>query len=342
MKCHRFLNPIARRASIAMSLLLVALSGLLNAAPVTQPQPAAAPAQKGPLLRARKTSESMMTSRQGRQYRILVSAPSGTPPEKGLPVLYVLDADGWFGTAVEIVKMREYEKLAPTIVVGVASPNHFFFDPSRTYDFTQPGSADPDFEGIPLGGADEFLAFLDRKLKPWVRTHYRTDGARQVLFGHSLGGLFALHAMFKEPDGFAIYLAASPHIGFSDKAILKEAAAFETNPQRQTPRLLVTVGELEDHPSPELVDDYRRYYTAHPEDIPGMSVAEAIDELFREPEDKSFDKRSETRALVERLVASGVHASFAQFAGEEHMSAAISALNRGIPFALRPVVAPRQ
>jgi len=237
--------------------------------------------------------------------------------------------------------MREYEKLAPTIVIGVASPKHFFFDPSRSYDFTPPGSADPDFEGIKLGGADEFLAFLDQELKPWVRTHYRIDTSRQILFGHSLGGLFALHAMCKEPDGFAVSLAASPHIGFSDSALLREAAAFEKNPKRHMPRLLVSVGELEAHASPALVDDYRRYYTEHPEEIPGMSVEQAIDELFHEPGEKTFDKPVETRALVERLVASGVKASFAQFAGEEHMCAAISALNRGIPFALRPAATGR-
>jgi len=281
-----------------------------------------------------------MTSRHGRTYRILVSAPSGAPPQKGFPVLYVLDADGWFGAAVEIVKMREYEKLAPTIVVGIASPKRYFFDPSRSYDFTPPGSVDPDFEGIQLGGADEFLAFIDRTLKPWVRARYRTDDSRQILFGHSLGGLFALYALFNEPDAFAVYLVASPHIGFSDKQILKDAAAFETNPKRQAPRVLVTVGELESHASPALVDDYRRYYTEHPEAIPGMSVADAIDDLFHEPEDKAFDKRAETRALVDHLAASGVHASFAQFAEEEHMSAAISALNRGIPFALRPAATP--
>jgi predicted alpha/beta superfamily hydrolase len=328
-------SPRARRALIAMLLLCVAASDFLHAAPANQPAAAPATAQKGPLLRSRKLSESIMTSRQGRQHRVLVTAPSGTAPKNGFPVLYVLDADGWFGSAVEIVKIREYEKLTPTIVVGVASPKHFFFDPSRSYDFTPPGSADPDFEGIELGGADEFLAFLDGTLKPWVRSHYRADAARQILFGHSLGGLFALHAMFREPDAFAVYLAASPHIGFSDKAILHEATAFQSNPKRQTPRLLVTVGELEAHPSPELVDDYRRYFAEHPEAIPGQSVAEAIDELFHEAKG-DFDKRAETRALVERLAASGVKASLVQFAGEEHMSAAVSALNRGIPFALRP------
>jgi hypothetical protein len=40
--------------------------------------------------------------------------------------------------------------------------------------------------------------------------------------------------------------------------------------------------------------------------------------------------------LVARLAESGVHASFVLFAGEEHLSSAISALDRGISFALRP------
>ncbi|HEY2396836.1 MAG TPA: alpha/beta hydrolase-fold protein [Rudaea sp.] len=340
MKRRFAVFPGALGFLVALSLLCIVGSGSRNAAAASLPQPAATPAppRKGPLLRSRKVSDSMMASREGRHYRIVVSAPSGTPPKGGFPVLYVLDADGWFGAAVEIVKMREYEKLVPTIVVGVASTKHFFFDPSRSYDFTPPGSSEPDFEAIELGGADEFLAFLDGTLKPWVRAHYRSDPARQILFGHSLGGLFVLHAMFHEPEGFAVFLAASPHIAFSNKAVLKEAIVFEANPKRQIPRLLVTDGELEAHASSALEDDYRRYFTEHPEEIPGQTVAEAVDELFREP-DKQWDKCAETQALVERLAGSGVHASFVLFAGEEHMSSAISALNRGIPFALRPEAA---
>ena len=48
----------------------------------------------------------------------------------------------------------------------------------------------------------------------------------------------------------------------------------------------------------------------------------------------------EACALVERLAKRGVNARFAFFPGEEHGSAAVSALNRGIPFALRPPPAP--
>ena len=47
----------------------------------------------------------------------------------------------------EIVRMREYENLSPTIVVAIAAPKRAFFDLSRSYDFTPPGWADPAFEG---------------------------------------------------------------------------------------------------------------------------------------------------------------------------------------------------
>jgi len=321
-------------------MLIAALLSLAfhpaQAAPTTGKPAAVAstPAPNRPQQFARKSSESTLTSKQGRRYRIRVSAPANPPPQDGYPVLYVLDGDAWFGAAVEIVRMREYEKLAPTIVVAIAAPSRAFFDLSRSYDFTPPGSVDADFKGIELGGADGFLNFIDGTVKPWLRARHRVNDDRQILFGHSLGGLFVLHAMFKSPESFAIYLAASPDIRFADKAILKEASAFETSPKRHSLRALVSVGALEAHPSPALVDDYRRYYTEHPQAIPGQTVDAAIAELFRD--DHTFDKPAATRELVERLAKSGVNAAFVQFDGEEHMSAAISALNRGIPFALRP------
>jgi predicted alpha/beta superfamily hydrolase len=72
-------------------------------------------ADEVPTLRAREFSESTVTSEQGREYRILGCAPSGPPPPCGFPVIFVLDGDAWFGTAIEIARMREYEKLAPAV-----------------------------------------------------------------------------------------------------------------------------------------------------------------------------------------------------------------------------------
>lgn len=287
------------------------------------------------LLFPRTVSETTLSSPAGHPHRIVVSAPQGGESKGGHPVIYVLDGDGWMGAAV--AKMREYEKLDPAIIVGVGYPSHSFFDArGRSYDFTPPGSVEPDFEGIPLGGADDFLQFLDATVEPWIGAHYHADPHRQILFGHSLGGLFALYALYKSPQSFAVYIAASPDLPFSNHILDGQEAAFEKNPARRAPHVLVTVGELEARPSPALVGDYRRYYAAHPESHPGQTTEQAIAELFAGGE-KNYDKVADTHALVERLARSGVRASFVEFPGEEHMSSAISALNRGIPFALRPV-----
>ena len=97
-----------------MAAILSILAALLSFLSV-----AANAAEEAPGLRARAFSESTIVSAKGLEYRILVSAPSGPPLQRGFPVLYVLDGDAWFGSAIEIAKMREYEKLAPAIIVGV-------------------------------------------------------------------------------------------------------------------------------------------------------------------------------------------------------------------------------
>jgi uncharacterized protein len=305
-------------------------------------QAAATQSDNRQLLLTRTTSESMLLSEQGRPYRILVSSPEGPEPAGGFPVLYVLDGDAWFGIAVEIARMREYETLAPALIVGVGYPSRTFFDAAgRTRDFTPPNfkSSDPDLEGAKVGGAGEFLVFLNETLKPWVRANHRVNPANQTLFGHSLGGMFVLYAMFNAPESFASYLSASPPVLLSEKAVLKDETVFEHNAARTGARILITVGGFEPpHRSLNLESDYRRYFTAHSEVIPGQSVEEAMQELFSGGK-KSAPRRDligEVRRLTERLVNSGVRAQFVEFAGEEHMSAAVSALNRGIPFALRP------
>jgi predicted alpha/beta superfamily hydrolase len=289
-------------------------------------------------------TESALVSREGLEYRILVSAPRGPAPDGGFPVFYILDGDAFFNTAVEIARMREWGRLSPSIVVGLAYPSRAFYDgPRRTYDFTPPGSSDPDFDISELGGADKFLAFLTDELRPWIGERYAVDPSRQILFGHSLGGLFVLHAMYASPRSFNIYLAASPTIRFSDRLVISEASLFEAQPQadRHAVRALISVGELESgRPSPQQIDDYRRYFTANPEAMGGLEVDEALRQLF--PSDPSFNKIRETRRLAERLRRSGADVSFALFEGEEHLPAGVAALLRGAPFALRPANASRR
>lgn len=287
----------------------------------------------GPKLRARVESSTTLPAAHERSYRILLSVPEGDPPTGGFPVFYVLDADAWFDAAVAVVRMREYSKLAPAIVVGVGSPSGAFFDLSRTYDFTPAGVKDESFGDVPTGGAKEFRAFVRDTLKPWVNKQARVDQSREFLFGHSLGGLFALDTLLAAPDSFDVYLAASPSIRLFDRAIVKSAAHCGKHAGTNAPRVLVTVGSLESHPSPALVEDYRRWFIANPKATGGQPVEELLGQIFKD--EPGFDKTAETRALATQLGNCGFAATFAEFADEEHTAAAISALNRGVPFALR-------
>lgn len=310
----------------------------LAAGPALAAEPAALTGPAGASnLRVRTFTETSLSSREGREYRILVSAPEGPPPSGGFPVFYVLDGHAWFGPALEIARMRENSKLDPAIIVGVGYPSRRFFDPARSYDFTPPGVADERFEPESLGGADKFLTFLTETLKPHIAGLHPVHGGREALFGHSLGGLFTLYTLFTRRRHFPIYLAASPSMGFGDRYILAAAERFSVPQPAPPPRLLVTMGQfesqsVEDRPLAQM-EDFRRWYEAHPEARPGQTAEEAVADTF--PADPAFDRVEGARAMVARLARSGVHAVFAEFEGEEHSSAAISALNRGVPFALR-------
>lgn len=334
---------------LVLGVLACALVGGAGAGEIPVPAAAAvAPAAETEVadrvlipLRARATDEWPLASKQGSEYVIRVSLPQGPAPSGGFPVIYVLDGDAWFGAAVEVARIREYSKLSPAAIVGIAYPNRKFFDPvRRTFDFTPPGAFDADMEseGIKLGGGEQFLEFLNWTLKPQLRTRHPVSSEHETLFGHSLGGLFVLYALFKSPESVETYLAGSPSMFFADEIVLKGEPAFASNPARHSVRVLITSGEFETPKvSPEQLEDYRRYFTAHPELIDGQPVAEALEELFAPRENvRGRHTASEACVLVERLAKSGVNARFSLFAGEEHTAAAVSALNRGIPLALRP------
>jgi predicted alpha/beta superfamily hydrolase len=65
---------------------------------------------------------------------------------------------------------------------------------------------------VATGEAASFIQFMKKDLIPTVESEYRADGSRRILAGHSLGGLFVLHALFHDTDLFHGYVAASPSI----------------------------------------------------------------------------------------------------------------------------------
>ncbi|GGG10840.1 hypothetical protein GCM10010912_64080 [Paenibacillus albidus] len=167
----------------------------------------------------------MHSAHNGREYRIYISVPKGAPPAGGYPVIYALDGDAVFGTLAEAARLqtRKPHGYDPAVIVGIGYPSREPFDMSRRcYDFTTPALAEnlpvrPRGEGWPeSGGADNFLDFIQHELKPELTAAYPLHPHRQTVFGHSLGGLLVLHALFSRPKLWQTMLqAALPSGGIS-------------------------------------------------------------------------------------------------------------------------------
>lgn len=195
-------------------------------------------------------------------------------PDGPRPVLYVLDADLVFGTAVEISRMMSqlYGELPPLLVVGIA----YGAEPAlqgqlRTRDFTP--SADPGFErmaaslpgfepllpeGSRMAGTERFLSFVREELKPFVATHYDVAPEASAVFGSSLGGLFAANTLLQAPDTFSRYLIVSPALWWNNAEVLTLAQGATPAPlEEHNVDVYLAVGSREEDPALPMLAPYK-------------------------------------------------------------------------------------
>lgn len=221
------------------------------------------------------------SSVNGRRYSVSIAFPLEPIPSTGSPVLYVLDGYAYFASATEAVRVNGN---APSVtVVGIGYPesashvdeiiaarpplpkeleapkredNALLLQ--RMYDLTLPVNeqvlkAEAGPLGIPLspanvGGLDDFLQMIQSDIKPLISQLIDIDPSNQAIFGHSLGGLAVLHALFTMPDAYRSFVVASPSIWWGANTVLQgELKFYEAMRTRQAcPRVLITVGADED------------------------------------------------------------------------------------------------
>ncbi|MGH7654679.1 MAG: alpha/beta hydrolase [Gemmatimonadaceae bacterium] len=169
------------------------------------------------------------------------------------PVVYLLDGEQLLLPVSGLTTALAWSFKAPPMIV-VAINNV-----SRARDFTVPWTAKT--AAAPTeqrylaqsGGADKFLAFLKSELVPAVESRYRAAGFR-VLAGHSLGGLFALHAFASEPDLFRGVIAASPAAQWNgDGEVDRVNSMLVAGHDLAAHRLFVSVAEKEFDDSPRAI-----------------------------------------------------------------------------------------
>lgn len=204
-----------------------------------------------------------LTAANGRPYEIVVATPTGPTPAAGYPVVYVLDPHIMFGAMTESVRLmaRRQDVGEQSVVVGIGYPASADPRKERAIDYTPAFGSEPN-KTPGTGGAEAFLGFVHDTLKPAIGKRWKIDVKREMLFGHSLGGLFTLYTLINRPDTFDTYVAASPSIWFEGGMVKRGNFRGRLGPKMETQglsaRVLITVGEYEQDPDPDFSPEVPR------------------------------------------------------------------------------------
>jgi predicted alpha/beta superfamily hydrolase len=265
------------------------------------------------------TEVHYLRSPGGAEFKIFIGHCDGAA-DRDAQVLYLFDANGYFGGAVDLVRVMQLSRhLPPLLVVGIGYRATILADTMerRTFDLTP--SSDPYFASLfpeqsRMGGAAALLEFIETDLKPWVNDAYGVSSHGACYFGHSLGGLFGTWVLLNAPATFGTYIIGSPSLWWNDDQVLKDAQHIVV-PLRPPPgAVYFGVGAFETHQG---------------------RVREAAN--LPEPErSKASDRYVDMVADTERMVdlvrprIDGVDLYFDIFPNEFHITVPFLILSRGL------------
>ncbi len=165
---------------------------------------------------------SVHSAVNGEEYQISVALPYGySSSTETYPVLFVLDANGQFGTVTETTRALGLieQSIPQVIVVGIGYPVGVYWnaiarrelDLSPTQDLAYEADAAANWPArfprpAGTGGAPDFLRFIAEELIPLIDLNYRVSIDDRAIYGYSMGGLFVLYALFRQPSLFRRYI----------------------------------------------------------------------------------------------------------------------------------------
>jgi uncharacterized protein len=194
----------------------------------------------------------LRSSHVGDEFKIFVGH-CGTAQSSEPVVLYLTDANGLFGSAVDLVRSMQLARhLPPMLVVGIGYRVGSLSETIavRTRDLTP--SCDEGFASIfpdqaSMGGAAGLLAFIETELMPWVVSRFQVDPTDSSYFGHSLGGLFGAYVLLREPATFQRYAIGSPSLWWDHRMIFDLEADYAQEHVDLPARAFFGIGADETH-----------------------------------------------------------------------------------------------
>jgi predicted alpha/beta superfamily hydrolase len=168
-------------------------------------------------------------------------------------VLYVTDANGLFGSAVDLVRSMQLARhLPPLLVVGIGYRVGGLTETItvRTRDLTP--SFDAGFASLfpdqaSMGGAAGLHAFIQTELMPWVASRFRVDPTDSTYFGHSLGGLFGAYVLMRAPATFQRYVIGSPALWWDHGVLFDLESQYAQEHDDLPARVFFGIGADETH-----------------------------------------------------------------------------------------------
>ncbi|WP_462159507.1 alpha/beta hydrolase [Pseudoalteromonas sp. GB56] len=154
---------------------------------------------------------------------------------KRYPVIYVLDGN----LNIELVSSM-VQRLADSnggyehIVVGIEPKN-------RLDDFAPTVNLDPRGPVGAGGGANSLLNYFEAELIPSINAKYRTNDTKSIA-GHSIAGLFVIHAYHSRPTLFQAHLAFSPAVWWGARETAQSAKHYVTSAQQTGSFLYLNIG----------------------------------------------------------------------------------------------------
>jgi predicted alpha/beta superfamily hydrolase len=187
-------------------------------------------AESAPYAMRNTFVHSLPTSANQRNYDLYVRVPESyaTSPTRSYQVVYVCDGYWDFPLVTACVANAFFDDAAPeVIVVGIGYPG---VNPDvgflRTWDLTPTVDRSFDQSGTNSGHAQEFLSVIENQFIPFIQSNYQVDPSFRVLTGSSLGGLFALYAMFERPELFDGFIVPSPSLWWNSNGVQARAQAW--------------------------------------------------------------------------------------------------------------------
>lgn len=193
--------------------------------------------------------------KENRTYSVYLPSSYNNSPDKKYIVAYVLDGERNKFLEVSGIAQSMHSsfdlklQIPELIIVSIENTN-------RTRDFTPTNSLNY-LDKMEVkswqnsGKANDFMNFVEQELMPKINSTYRT-AAQNMIIGHSLGGLFALHCFLENPKMFNYYLLIDPSWFWDDNYIGKRAKELLESRTDLKARIFIALAN-------NLKDDKRHY-----------------------------------------------------------------------------------